>query len=163
MLRAPRTLPISYYSSCVSHAAVVQHTSPVSTDQISNRSAAGNQRFVSGKTEPHDFPFSAKSTEQNPTSTGCGTELLGQPRLPELVLRRQIWANCSWYAPRARMAILYRSAVSNTRLSTSGSTLIVVMGHQSCGAVTSLFGRKVGVGQSRRCCDPHCSFMRQDG
>jgi carbonic anhydrase len=42
-------------------SAVAQHKPDTSADQIWNDLAAGNQRFVTGKTAPHDFPSQRKA------------------------------------------------------------------------------------------------------
>lgn len=120
---------------CASLAAA-QHPSKVAADQIWNRLSAGNRRFVMGKTEPHDFVAQrravAKSQHPRVAVLSCSDsrvppELVFDAGLDELFVVRSAGEDDD---PLAIGSLEY--AVEHL-----GSTVIVVMGHQSCGAVTA--------------------------
>jgi carbonic anhydrase len=102
--------------------------------QIWNDLAAGNRRFVTGKTATHDFLTQRKAliNSQNPhvSVLSCADsrvppELVFDAGLGELFVVRSAGENAD---PIAIGSLEY--AVEHL-----GSTVIVVMGHQSCGAV----------------------------
>jgi carbonic anhydrase len=136
MLRAPLTFAYIVLFILYGMSAVAQHTPPVSTDQIWNDLAAGNQRFVSGKTEPHDFPSQrrALTKTQHPriailscSDSRVPPELVFDTGLGELFVVRSAGEDGDSLSIGS-----LEYAVEHL-----GSTLIVVMGHQSCGAVTA--------------------------
>ena len=107
-----------------------------SADQIWNQLVAGNHRFVAGKGAPHDLQAQRESLTktQHPrvavlscSDSRVPPELIFDAALGELFVVRS--------AGEDDDAILIGSleyAVEHL-----GSTVIVVMGHQSCGAVTA--------------------------
>jgi carbonic anhydrase len=120
-------------------AAVAQHapsTPTVSADKVWADLAAGNQRYVTGKTAPQDFPAQRKALAktQHPkvavlscSDSRVPPELVFDQGLGELFVVRS--------AGQDDDAIALGSleyAVEHL-----GSSVIVVMGHQSCGAVTA--------------------------
>ena len=61
MSRTPRLFAhIALFILC-GISALAQHAPAVSSDQVWNDLAAGNRRFVTGKTAPHDFPSQRKA------------------------------------------------------------------------------------------------------
>jgi carbonic anhydrase len=116
--------------------ALAQHTSAVSGDQTWNELAAGNQRFVTGKTAPHDFPSQRKALTktQHPqvavlscSDSRVPPELVFDTGLGELFVVRSAGEDDD---PLELGSLEY--AIEHL-----GSTVIVVLGHQSCGAVTA--------------------------
>ena len=116
--------------------ALAQHTSAVSGDQTWNDLAAGNQRFVTGKTAPHDFPAQRKALtkSQHPqvavlscSDSRVPPELVFDTGLGELFVVRSAGEDDD---PLSLGSLEY--AIEHL-----GSTVIVVLGHQSCGAVTA--------------------------
>jgi carbonic anhydrase len=116
--------------------ALAQHTSAVSGDQTWNELAAGNQRFVTGKTAPHDFPSQRKALTktQHPqvavlscSDSRVPPELVFDTGLGELFVVRSAGEDDD---PLSLGSLEY--AIEHL-----GSTVIVVLGHQSCGAVTA--------------------------
>lgn len=117
-------------------SAVAQQSSSVSANQIWSDLAAGNQRFVLGKTAPHDFPAQRKSLTktQHPrvavlscSDSRVPPELIFDTGLGELFVVRSAGEDDD---PLSIGSLEY--AVEHL-----GSSVIVVMGHQSCGAVTA--------------------------
>ena len=115
---------------------VGQHSPALSADQIWNDLAAGNQRFVSGKTAPHDLVAQRKALikTQHPrvvvlscSDSRVPPELVFDAGLGELFVVRSAGEDDD---PLSIGSLEY--AVEHL-----GSTVIVVMGHQSCGAVTA--------------------------
>src|SRR3954470_673561 len=104
--------------------------------QIWNDLAAGNRRFVTGKTATHDFLTQRKAliNSQNPhvavlscADSRVPPELVFDKGLGELFVVRSAGENGD------------ASAIGSLEYAVEhlGSTVIVVMGHQSCGAVTA--------------------------
>lgn len=121
-------------------SAVAQQSS-VSADQIWSGLAAGNQRFVLGKTAPQDFPAQRKSLTktQHPrvavlscSDSRVPPELVFDAGLGELFVVRSAGENDD---PLSIGSLEY--AVEHL-----GSSVIVVMGHQSCGAVMAACYRR---------------------
>ena len=117
-------------------SSVAQNPSTVSADRIWNDLAAGNHRFVMAKTMPHDFVAERKSlvTSQHPrvavlscSDSRVPPELVFDAGLGELFVVRSAGEDDD---PLSIGSLEY--AVEHL-----GSSLIVVMGHQSCGAVTA--------------------------
>jgi carbonic anhydrase len=116
--------------------AVAQDSSTVSSDQIWNDLAAGNHRFVLGKTAAHDFPAQRKALTkaQHPrvavlscSDSRVPPELVFDAGLGDLFVVRSAGEDAD---PLAIGSLEY--AVEHLR-----SNVIVVIGHQSCGAVTA--------------------------
>lgn len=116
--------------------AVAQDSSTVSPDQIWNDLAAGNHRFVLGKSAAHDFPAQRKALTkaQHPrvavlscSDSRVPPELVFDTGLGDLFVVRSAGEDAD---PLAIGSLEY--AVEHL-----GSSVIVVMGHQSCGAVTA--------------------------
>jgi carbonic anhydrase len=116
--------------------ALAQHTSAVSGDQTWNELAAGNQRFVTGKTAPHDFPAQRKALTktQHPqvavlscSDSRVPPELVFDTGLGELFVVRSAGEDDD----------LLSLGSLEYAIEHLGSTVIVVLGHQSCGAVTA--------------------------
>jgi len=116
--------------------ATAQDSSSVSADQTWNGLAAGNHRFVLGKAATHDFLAQRKalSKTQHPrvavlscSDSRVPPELAFDTGLGELFVVRSAGEDDD---PLAIGSLEY--AVEHL-----GSSVIVVMGHQSCGAVTA--------------------------
>ena len=117
-------------------SAVAQQSPRVAIEQIWNVLAAGNHRFVIGKTVPHDFPAQrqalVKSQHPQVAVLSCSDsrvppELVFDAGLGELFVVRSAGEDDD---PLSIGSLEY--AVEHL-----GSSVIVVMGHQSCGAVTA--------------------------
>jgi carbonic anhydrase len=117
-------------------SAVAQNPSTVSADRIWNDLAVGNHRFVLAKTTPHDFLVERKTlvTSQHPrvavlscSDSRVPPELVFDVGLGELFVVRSAGEDDD---PLSIGSLEY--AVEHL-----GSSVIVVMGHQSCGAVTA--------------------------
>ena len=115
---------------------LAQDSSKTSSDQIWNDLAAGNHRFVLGKTAAHDFPAQRKALTkaQHPrvavlscSDSRVPPELVFDAGLGDLFVVRSAGEDAD---PLAIGSLEY--AVEHLR-----SSVIVVMGHQSCGAVTA--------------------------
>jgi carbonic anhydrase len=135
MLRTPRSLPLVVFILC-GMPALAQHTPAASSDQIWNTLAAGNQRFVTGKAAPHDFPSQRKTLTktQHPqvavlscSDSRVPPELVFDTGLGDLFVVRSAGEDDD---PLSLGSLEY--AIEHL-----GSTVIVVLGHQSCGAVTA--------------------------
>jgi carbonic anhydrase len=107
-----------------------------SADQIWNQLVAGNHRFVSGKEAAYDLPAERKSLTktQHPkvavlscSDSRVPPELVFDEGLGDLFVVRSAGEDAD---PVSIGSLEY--AVEHL-----GSTVIVVMGHQSCGAVTA--------------------------
>jgi carbonic anhydrase len=116
--------------------AVAQHSSTISADQVWNDLAAGNSRFVLGKPAPHDFLAQRKALtkDQHPRAAVLSCSDSRVP--PELVFD----------AGLGDLFVVRSAGEDGDALSIGsleyavehlGSSVIVVMGHQSCGAVTA--------------------------
>jgi carbonic anhydrase len=122
--------------------AVAQDPSIVSADQTWNGLTAGNHRFVLGKTGAHDFSAQRKALTkaQHPrvavlscSDSRVPPELVFDTGLGELFVIRSAGEDDD---PLASGSLEY--AVEHL-----GSSRIVVMGYQNCGAVTAAcFGAK---------------------
>ena len=136
MLHAPRPFAHLVLFILCGMSALAQHKSAVSGDQIWNDLSAGNQRFVTGKTAPHDFPTQRKALTktQHPqvavlscSDSRVPPELVFDTGLGELFVVRSAGEDDD---PLSLGSLEY--AIEHL-----GSTMIVVLGHQSCGAVTA--------------------------
>jgi carbonic anhydrase len=136
MSRTPRLFVHIVVFILCGMSALAQHTPAVSGDQIWNDLAAGNRRFVTGKTAPHDFPSQRKALTktQHPRAAvlSCSDsrvppELVFDTGLGELFVVRSAGEDDD---PVSIGSLEY--AIEHL-----GSTVIVVLGHQSCGAVTA--------------------------
>jgi carbonic anhydrase len=116
--------------------AVAQDSSPASSDQIWNDLAAGNRRYISGSTVARDLVTQRKALtkSQHPrvavlscSDSRVPPELVFDMGLGELFVVRSAGEDND---PLSLGSLEY--AVEHL-----GSSVIVVMGHQSCGAVTA--------------------------
>jgi carbonic anhydrase len=116
--------------------AVAQDSPKVSADQIWNDLAAGNHRFVVGKTAPHDLLTQRKALTktQHPkvavlscSDSRVPPELVFDAGLGDLFVVRSAGEDDD---PLSLGSLEY--SVEHL-----GSSVIVVMGHQNCGAVTA--------------------------
>jgi carbonic anhydrase len=117
-------------------SAMAQQSSSVSAGQVWNDLTAGNQRFVLGQTTAHDFRAQRKALikTQRPrvailscSDSRVPPELVFDAGLGELFVVRSAGEDGD---PLSIGSLEY--AVEHL-----GSSVIVVMGHQSCGAVTA--------------------------
>ncbi len=136
MLRGFRSL--AYVAVVLSAAifALAQDSPPASADQIWKDLSAGNQRFLTGKTAPEDFVAQRKALtkSQHPRAAvlSCSDsrvppEVIFDAGLGELFVVRSAGEDDD---PLVIGSLEY--AVEHL-----GSSVIVVMGHESCGAVTA--------------------------
>jgi carbonic anhydrase len=116
--------------------AAAQQSSTVSADQTWNDLVAGNHRFVLGKTAPHDFLSQRKALTktQHPrvavlscADSRVPPELVFDTGLGEVFVVRSAGEDDD---PLSIGSLEY--AVEHL-----GSSVIIVLGHQSCGAVTA--------------------------
>jgi carbonic anhydrase len=117
-------------------SAVAQNSQTVTADQVWSDLAAGNHRFVLGKPAPHDFLAQRKALtkDQHPrvavlscSDSRVPPELVFDTQLGELFVVRSAGEDDD---PLSIGSLEY--AVEHL-----GSDVIVVMGHQRCGAVTA--------------------------
>ena len=136
MLRTPRSLPHLMLFILCGMSALAQHTPAVSADQIWNDLAAGNQRFVTGRTGPHDFPAQRKTLTKSQHPQVAVLSCSDSRVPPELVFDTGL----------GELFVVRSAGEDDDSLSLGsleyaiehlGSTVIVVLGHQSCGAVTA--------------------------
>ncbi len=136
MLREVRGLVALAVLLVCAISCVAQNSSTVSAGRIWSDLAAGNQRYIAGKTKPQDLPAQRKALvkTQHPRAAvlSCSDsrvppELVFDQGLGELFVVRSAGESDD---PLAIGSLEY--AVEHL-----GSTVIVVMGHQSCGAVTA--------------------------
>ncbi len=134
-----RFLPQISLAIALTIAALAQHapsTPAPSADKVWADLSAGNQRYVTGKTAPQDFSAERKALAktQHPkvavlscSDSRVPPELVFDQGLGELFVVRTAGEDDD---PVAIGSLEY--AVEHL-----GSSMIVVMGHQSCGAVTA--------------------------
>ncbi|MDT8069563.1 MAG: carbonic anhydrase [Terriglobia bacterium] len=162
MFCAPRAFAHLLVCFLCAISALAQHSSTVSADQIWNDLAAGNRRFVAGRTAPKDFlaQRNALTKTQHPrvavlscSDSRVPPELVFDTGLGELFVVRSAGENDD-----ALSIGSLEYAVEHL-----GSSVIVVMGHQSCGAVTAACsGRKsesVNLDAVLRPISPSCAKM----
>ena len=117
-------------------AAMGQQLRSQSADQIWKDLAAGNQRYISGKTETKDFRTQRKAlvNTQHPLVAVLSCSDSRVP--PELVFDRGLG---ELFVVRSAGETGDPLAIGSLEYAVEhlGSTVIVVMGHQSCGAVTA--------------------------
>jgi carbonic anhydrase len=115
---------------------VAQHAPTATAGQIWKDLATGNQRYVSGKTALHDFAAQRKAPVkmQHPqvavlscSDSRVPPELIFDTGLGELFVVRSAGEDDDLLSIGS-----FEYSVKHL-----GSTVIVVMGHQSCGAVTA--------------------------
>ena len=115
---------------------VAQHPATVAADQIWNQLAASNRRFVIGKGAPHDFPAQRQAVAK-----------FQHPRVAVLsCFDSRVPPKFVFDAGLGELFVVRSAGEDDDPLSIGrleyavehlGSTVIVVMGHQSCGAVTA--------------------------
>jgi carbonic anhydrase len=136
MLRTPRSLAHIVLLILCCMSAVAQHKPETSADQIWIDLAAGNQRFVMGKTALHDFPSQRKALTKTQHPQVAVLSCSDSRVPPELVFDTGL----------GELFVVRSAGEDDDSLSLGsleyaiehlGSTVIVVLGHQSCGAVTA--------------------------
>ena len=136
MFRALRASAVFVVLALFTLSAVAQQPSKVIAGQIWNDLASGNHRFVIGKTALHDFLAQrqalVKSQHPRVAVLSCSDSRVP----PELVFD----------AGLGDLFVVRSAGEDDDRLSIGsleyavvhlGSRVVVVMGHQSCGAVTA--------------------------
>ena len=136
MFRAPRICSVIALLVLVGALAMAQQSQPGSADAIWNQLVAGNHRFVTGKTRARDLAAERKglTNTQHPlvavlscSDSRVPPELVFDAGLGDLFVVRAAGEDDD---PILIGSLEY--AVEHL-----GSTVIVVMGHQRCGAVTA--------------------------
>lgn len=136
MFRALRDCACLVVLLVVNPFGMAQQRQSDSADQIWNQLVAGNRRFVTGKEAAYDLPAERKSLTktQHPqvavlscSDSRVPPELVFDEGLGDLFVVRSAGEDAD---PVSIGSLEY--AVEHL-----GSTVIVVMGHQSCGAVTA--------------------------
>ncbi len=136
MFRALRVCSCLVILLMLNLMGMAQQPQTDSADQIWNQLVAGNHRFVTGKEAAHDLPAERKSLTktQHPqvavlscSDSRVPPELVFDEGLGDLFVVRSAGEDAD---PVSIGSLEY--AVEHL-----GSTVIVVMGHQSCGAVTA--------------------------
>jgi carbonic anhydrase len=116
--------------------AAAQDSSAISAERIWNDLTAGNRRFVSGKTAAHDFLTQRKELTQSQHPRVAVLSCSDSRVPPELIFD----------AGLGDLFVVRSAGEDDDALSIGsleyaiahlGSTVIVVLGHQSCGAVTA--------------------------
>jgi carbonic anhydrase len=119
---------------------VSQDSQPISGDQIWNELAAGNQRFVTGKAAPHDLVAQRKALAktQHPRTAvlSCSDSRVPPEVIFDAGLGEIFVVRAAGEDDDALVIGSLEYAVEHL-----GSTVIVVLGHQSCGAVTAACSR----------------------
>jgi carbonic anhydrase len=125
-----------FFVSTVCSTAVLGQKTPASpsTDQIWKELAAGNQRFVTGKSEPRNLVARRQelAKTQNPHVAVLSCSDSRVP--PELVFDEGLG---DLFVVRSAGESADALAVGSLEYAVEhlGSTMIVVLGHESCGAV----------------------------
>src|SRR5690349_10758701 len=116
--------------------ALAQHASSVSADQSWKDLAAGNQRFVLGKSETHDYVAERKALTKTQSPHVAVLSCADSRVPPELVFDKGLG---ELFVVRSAGENGDALAIGSLEYAVEhlGSTVIVVMGHQSCGAVTA--------------------------
>jgi len=144
LLEIHASAPLGVLILCAIFAVPQDNSSTVRADQIWSNLAAGNQRFVNGKTATHDLiaEREALTKAQRPrvavlscSDSRVSPELVFDAGLGELFVVRSAGEDND---PLSLGSLEY--AVEHL-----GSSVIVIMGHQSCGAVlAACSGQKPG-------------------
>ena len=116
--------------------AVAQQSKPVPADVIWNRLVAGNHRFVTGKTAAHD-PAAERKALTNTQHPQVAVLSCSDSRVPpELVFDAGLG---DLFVVRAAGEDDDPISIGSLEYAVEhlGSTVIVVMGHRRCGAVTA--------------------------
>src|SRR3982750_1745082 len=137
MLRTLRGCVVLLVGTTLTVSVVAQHTPSAPADgRLWNALAAGNHRFVTGKTEPHHLVARRKqlTTTQNPhiavlscADSRVPPELIFDQGLGDLFVVRSAGESAD---PLSVGSIEYA-------FEHLGTSVVVVMGHQKCGAVTA--------------------------
>jgi len=116
--------------------AVSQPSSTVSADKTWSDLAAGNHRFVLGKAAPHDFLIQRKALTKNQhpqvAVISCSDSRVPPEQVFDTGLGELFVVRSAGEDDDALSIGSLEYAVEHL-----GSSVIVVMGHQSCGAVTA--------------------------
>ena len=136
MFRALRECSCLIILLALNHFGMAQQPATASTEQIWNQLVAGNHRFATGKAAPHNLQAQRESLTktQHPqvavlscSDSRVPPELIFDEGLGDLFVVRSAGEDVD---PILIGSLEY--AVEHL-----GSTVIVVMGHQGCGAVTA--------------------------
>ena len=119
--------------------AIAQHapsTPTASADKIWADLAAGNQRYIAGKTAPQDFPAERKALAKTQHPKVAVLSCSDSRVPPETVFDQGLG---ELFVVRSAGEDDDAIAIGSLEYSVEhlGSSVIVVMGHQSCGAVTA--------------------------
>lgn len=136
MLRNIRGLLHFAVVLCSAVLVTAQDSPPLSPDQIWNDLAAGNQRFVTGKTAPEDFIAERKTLTQtqHPRTAvlSCSDSRVPPEAIFDVGLGELFVVRAAGEDDDALVIGSLEYAVEHL-----GSSVIVVLGHQRCGAVTA--------------------------
>jgi carbonic anhydrase len=136
MLRGFRSLALLAVLLSSAIFALTQDSPPASADQIWNDLAAGNQRFVKGKTAPEDFVAQRKALvkTQHPQTAvlSCSDSRVPPEVIFDAGLGQLFVVRAAGEDDDALVIGSLEYAVEHL-----GSSVIVVMGHENCGAVTA--------------------------
>ena len=162
MFRASRSCSAIAFLVLVGGFAVAQQSQPVPADAIWNRLVAGNHRFVTGKTAAHD-PAAERKALTNTQHPQVAVLSCSDSRVPpELVFDAGLG---DLFVVRAAGEDDDPISIGSLEYAVEhlGSTVIVVMGHQRCGAVTAACSEgKSRIAQSRSGPCSHHSLVCQD-
>lgn len=117
-------------------ASAQQKPSSPGADQLWNDLLAGNERYVAGKPAPKNFP--ARRTEladhQNPKVVVLGCADSREP--PEILFDKNLG---DLFVIRSAGNFADRNGIASIEYTVEhlGSTLLVILGHSQCGAVTA--------------------------
>jgi carbonic anhydrase len=115
---------------------MAQQQQSSSPDQIWNQLVAGNRRFVTGKDAPHDLQAERKSLTKTQHPQVAVLSCSDSRVPPELVFDEGLG---DLFVVRSAGEDVDAISIGSLEYAVEhlGSTVIVVMGHQGCGAVTA--------------------------
>lgn len=136
MVRASRAFLCMAILIACSLAAAAQQSPAASADQIWADLAAGNQRFVQGKTASQDFPAQRKALTKTQHPRVAVLSCSDSRVPPELVFDTGLG---DLFVVRTAGEVDDPQSIGSLEYAVehAGSSVIVVMGHESCGAVTA--------------------------
>ena len=116
--------------------AIAQHSSSITVDQTWKDLVSGNQRFMLGKTVQRDLIAERKALTKTQSPRVAVLSCADSRVPPELVFDKGLG---ELFVVRSAGENGDASAIGSLEYAVEhlGSTVIVVMGHQSCGAVTA--------------------------
>ena len=136
MLRALRECSCLVVFLVFTLFGIAQQPQSASADEIWNQLLAGNRRFATGKAAPHNLQSQRESLTKTQHPRVAVLELLRQPRPPELIFDEGLG---DLFVVRSAGEDDDAIVIGSLEYAVEhlGSTVIVVMGHQGCGAVTA--------------------------